>query len=56
MINLEDHIVEVNGVKMVPYDIAVQAVGSSTVNIAEAMNLIQTSLQQFSDINKEIND
>jgi len=55
MINLEEHIIEIEGKKYVPLDIAqtAQSEGFNTSQLDEAMKLIKTSIK---DINKSVND
>tara|TARA_B100002019_G_C20992037_1_gene461030 strand:+ start:116 stop:298 length:183 start_codon:yes stop_codon:yes gene_type:complete len=55
MINLEEHIIEIEGKKYVPLDIAqtAQTEGFNTSQLDEAMKLIKTSIK---DINKSVND
>ena len=55
MINLEEHIIEIEGKKYVPLDIAqtAQKEGFNTSQLDEAMKLIKTSIK---DINKSVND
>ena len=55
MINLEEHIIEIEGIKYVPLHIAqtAQSEGFNTSQIDEAMKLIKTSIK---DINKSVND
>ena len=55
MINLEEHIIEIEGKKYIPLDIAqtAQSEGFNTSQLDEAMKLIKTSIK---DINKSVND
>ena len=55
MIKLEEHIVEIEGIKYVPLHIAqtAQSESFSTSQLDEAMKLIKTSIN---DINKSVND
>ena len=60
MINLEEHIVEIDGVKYIPYNVAVkatEAVQADAVKVDQAMQELHANLTQIQGlINTPIED
>lgn len=60
MINLEEHIVEIDGVKYIPYDVAIKAteeVQADAVKVDQAMQELHANLTQIQGlINTPIED
>jgi len=57
MTKLEDHIVEIEGVKYVPYDIAQIALLEGVQNeLQNTQTLIQDAFSQFNTAIKDLND
>ena len=54
MINLEEHIVEIDGKQYIPYHIAVQAVhkiSENTKEVDNAINIIKDPMKNLSNLN-----
>jgi hypothetical protein len=51
MINLEEHIVEIEGKKFIPYDIAVKALNNITTNkISESEKKLEELFDKFNNL------